>query len=225
MPKTTPIRGGDLARIEEAIGASHKGAETLAMIGLMRDALLKASEVTALRWAQLHSLPDGGGRLEMLRPLPLTAERPAWAASIPGSRYMHGAQWRNGTGPSRYVGPAAMSRLRPLRELPDEWMFPGRDRTLSVSVSAVTGRIRAAAAAARLEGSFGAASPLIGMQLDLAAAGLAWDIHGVRQLHLGRPAFVALCMMAGCPEPAPPDGSPMCGGCRDRVLSGGADRG
>ena len=222
IPQTTPIRRGDLARIEEAIGASRKGTETLAAIGLMRDALLKGSEVPELRWAQLHPLPDGGARLEMKRHALRTEQNLEWGAGLSGRLYVHGT-WGQPPGPgrSRYAGPPTMSWLRPLRGLPDEHVFPGREGR-PVSASAVGGRIRAAAAAAGLEGSFGAASPLLGMLLDLAAAGLAPNIHGVRQLHLGRPSFVALCMMAGCPEPAPPDGSPMCGGCREWVRSDAA---
>ena len=212
MRRATPLRSGDLVRIEEAIGESRKGAETLAMIGVMRDALLKGSQTPDLRWLQLHPLPDGGARLE----LPQDGRSLLWAAPMSGADYWDFGWGRQSPGPdnSRYVGPAAMSWLRPLRGLPDELMF-------AVSASTVGGRIRAAAEAAGLEGFFGAASPLLGMQLDLAAAGLLWNMAGVRQLHLGAPPPMALCMMAGCPEPMPYDGSPFCGACREWALSDG----
>ena len=59
-----PGRGG---RRESRATATHRGRVDLALISLMRDALLRVSEAAALTWADIGAEPDGTGRLLIRR--------------------------------------------------------------------------------------------------------------------------------------------------------------
>lgn len=217
MYNTTPIRFADLARIETAVGGTPKGRASLAMIGLMRDAMLQGTAIPQLRWSQLYPTPDGGARLELPRrgrPIsPSLLQTIARSATLLGLGIV-GAD-KDG---SRYAGPSTMEWLAPLRGLPDAPVFAGRGGA-PLSAAAAGGRIRAAAKAAGLEGPFGAVSPLAGMEMDLFAAGLARNRHGVRQLHLSRPPAVSTCRTPGC-FGFPAGANVICDPCRELILSG-----
>ena len=214
---TAPIRFDGLGRIEAAVGGTPKGRAALAMIGLMRDAMLRGAAIPELRWSQLHPLPDGGARLDLPRRGPPVTAPLLQAIARNATVFGFGRIGADKDG-SRYAGPSTMEWLAPLRGLPDAPVFAGRGGA-ALSAAAAGGRIRAAAGAAGLEGSFGTASPLAGMEIDLFAAGLARNRHGVRQLHLSRPPAVSTCRTPGCfgfPEGA----GVLCDPCRDLILSG-----
>ena len=55
-----PGRGG---REENGLRARERGLMDIAMIGLMRDGMLRVREASDLTWGAIESLPDGTGRL------------------------------------------------------------------------------------------------------------------------------------------------------------------
>ena len=73
-PRTGP--GG---RAESAAYARRRGDMDVAIITVMRDALLRRSEAAALTWADVERRPDGTGRLTS------AAARPTRVARVPSS--------------------------------------------------------------------------------------------------------------------------------------------
>ena len=47
------------------MSASHRGRMDIAMIGLMRDGLLRVKEASDLRWSAIYLMDDGTGRLHL----------------------------------------------------------------------------------------------------------------------------------------------------------------
>ena len=141
MPRVT--RGG---RIENEAQAQFRALVDCGLIGLMRDALLRRSEASALTWGDLRGQVDGTGRL-----------------FIRASKTDQIAR-----GSIRFVSEEIVETLVTLR-----MMTSGEphDRIFCLSASQICRRIAAAAAHAGLDGRYSGHSPRIGMAQDLARAG------------------------------------------------------
>ena len=122
------------------------GPTDVAIVTVMRDAMLRRSEAAALTWADVEFLPDGTGRLTVRRS---KADQAAEGAEL-------------------FIGrdaAAALERIRPESPDPEGPVFGG------LGGRAIADRIRKAARAAGLDGDFSGHSPRIGMARDLAASG------------------------------------------------------
>ena len=128
---------------EGAAEAKLRGTTDLAMIGLMRDAMLRRSEAAALTWDDLSEEEDGSGRIYIAR----------------------SKTDQEGEGAAGYVSPQTMRWVKELRQRAGE-----RERIIGLSPHQIARRIASAAEAAGLTGRYGGHSPRIGMTLDLAEA-------------------------------------------------------
>jgi len=139
-------RTGPTGRIEPETTARRRGLTDIALCSVMRDALLRGSEAAALRWRDIELRDDGTARVTI--------------------RHSKGDQ--EGEGATLFVGRDATADLRAIRPKesePDQRVFGLKSRP------SITNRIRAAAKAAGLEGTFTSHSPRVGMATDLVAAG------------------------------------------------------
>ena len=135
-------RGG---RPEHAQTARNRGLLDIALISLMRDAMLRVSEAADLIWHDVESAGDGSGRLLIRR----SKTDPV------------------GMGAMLFISPETMAALEQLRNGADsdERLFPLRPNQIAE-------RIRQAAATAGLGTGFSGHSPRVGMAQDLARAGI-----------------------------------------------------
>ena len=129
--------------------AHERGTLDLALIGVMRDGLLRAGEAAALRWADLEEDDDGSGTLYIAR----------------------SKTDQEGQGAVTYVSRQTMRYLRELREL-RELRDPETDQAIIFYPDPTTlhHRIRRCAQHAGIEGRYGGHSSRIGQALDLAQA-------------------------------------------------------
>ena len=135
-------RGG---RPESASTARHRANIDIALICLMRDALLRVSEAAALTWSDLEAEADGTGRLLIRRSKTDT----------------------EGEGAIAFVSASTMSKLRLIRS--------GRLTTVTIfglRPNQIALRIKKAAQTAGLGDGFSGHSPRVGMARDLARAGI-----------------------------------------------------
>lgn len=139
-------RSGSTGRTESEAGAERRGKVDIALISVMRDAMLRRSEAAALRWADIEVCPDGTARVTIRR--------------------SKGDQ--EGEGAVQFISKAAATALKAIQ--PEESDPEGRVFGLT-SGRAISMRIAAAAKAAGLEGRFSGHSPRVGMAKDLVAAG------------------------------------------------------
>ena len=136
------FRGG--ARESEK-AARMRGAVDIALISVMRDALLRRSEAVGLRWADIEFRGDGSGLVTI----------------------RHSKSDPTGEGAVQFIGEPAASALNAIRGESAE-----TQRVFGLkSGRAVANRIQAAARAAGLRGDFSGHSPRVGMAQDLAANG------------------------------------------------------
>ena len=135
-------RGG---RREHVQTARERGLCDIALISLMRDAMLRVSEAAALTWRDLERMTDGTGRL-LIRRSKTDAE---------------------GAGAILYISLETMAALECLRG-PAEL----HERLFRLRPNQIANRIRQAAAAAGLGAGFSGHSPRVGMAQDLARAGI-----------------------------------------------------
>ena len=139
-------RTGPGGRTEGARTARRRGRVDVALISVMRDAMLRRSEAAALTWADVEFRSDGSARVTVRR----------------------SKSDQDGNGATLYVGTAAATALRAIRgpdASPDAPVFGLR------TGRAVSKRIGKAARAAGLAGRFSGHSPRIGMARDLVATG------------------------------------------------------
>ena len=137
-----PGRGG---WPESLATAWHRGRVDVALISLMRDAMLRVSEAAALTWADIVAEPDGTGRLLIRR-----------SKTDP-----------EGEGAVAFLSTQTMALLAALRA--------GAEAGASVfglSPNQMAKRIKQAAQAAGLGEGFSGHSPRVGMARDLARAGV-----------------------------------------------------
>ena len=139
MPKVYPS-----GRTESSRGARWRGAVDIAIVSVMRDALLRRCEAANLRWADVKFRRDGSSRVVIRRSK--TSNAPAVL----------------------YVGvraTAALNRIRPRKAAPGARVFGvQRGRTISL-------RIAAMCREAGLGEGFSGHSPRVGMTQDLTANG------------------------------------------------------
>ena len=135
-------RGG---RPESPQTAESRGDLDIALISLMRDAMLRVSEAAALTWRDIETEADGSGRLLIRR-----------SKTDP-----------EGEGAVVFVSAPTMAALRRIRDraLDAGSVFGLRPNQLSR-------RIKRAAQAAGLGSGFSGHSPRVGMARDLARAGI-----------------------------------------------------
>ena len=141
LPRTGP-RG----RTERARTARRRGQVDIALVSVMRDAMLRRSEAAALRWADVEFRHEGSARVTVRR--------------------SKGDQ--EATGATLYIGRAAAADLQAIHRpdaSPEARVFGLR------SGRAVSNRIALAAKAAGLIGRFSGHSPRVGMARDLVASG------------------------------------------------------
>ena len=135
-------RGG---RLESPQTAASRGDLDIALISLMRDAMLRVSEAAGLTWRDIETEADGSGRLLIRR-----------SKTDP-----------EGEGAVLFVSIPTMAALRRIRNcaLDADSVFGLRPNQLSK-------RIKRAAQAAGLGSGFSGHSPRVGMARDLARAGI-----------------------------------------------------
>lgn len=134
-------RGGKLETPETA---TQRGAVDIAIISLMRDAMLRVSEAASLRWGDLTSAPDGTGRLLLRRS----------KTDVEGESVV------------LFVSQPTMSDLALVHEAASE-----RHSMFGLSRDQISRRIKRAAREAGLGEGFSGHSPRVGMAQDLARAG------------------------------------------------------
>ena len=135
-------RGGTL---ESRATARSRGNVDVALISLMRDAMLRVSEAAALTWADILPQPDGTGRLLIRR-----------SKTDP-----------EGEGVIVFLSAPTMGRLAAIRN----GAVAGAT-VFGLHRSQMTKRIKQAAWAAGLGAGFSGHSPRVGMARDLARAGV-----------------------------------------------------
>ena len=152
-------RGG----IESPEAANSRGNLDVALVSLMRDAMLRVSEAAALTWGDMAAESDGTGRLAIRRSK-TDAE---------------------GEGAVAFVSVPTMKALGLIREgsLDTESVF-------GLRANQIAARIKRAAQAAGLGDSFSGHSPRVGMARDLARAGIELPslMHAGRWRTPGMPA-------------------------------------
>ena len=135
-------------RMENADEAHDRGIKDVAMIGLMRDALLRRGECAALMWSDFSVEQDGTGRIII---------RASKTDQI-------------GRGCIRYVSTMMVEYLLIYKTVtqgtPEASMF-------GLSARQICRRIASACAQAGLQGNYSGHSPRIGMAIDLARAGVS----------------------------------------------------
>ena len=130
---------------ESEKAARRRGAVDVALVSVMRDALLRRSEAAALTWKDVTFLADGTARLAIRR----------------------SKSDQDGEGAIQFIGKDAAQALQAIQgdAAPSEYLFGLR------SGRAISNRIAAMARAAGLGDGFSGHSPRIGMAQDLVAHG------------------------------------------------------
>ena len=130
---------------ESEKAARRRGAVDVALVSVMRDALLRRSEAAALAWKDVTFLADGTARLAIRR----------------------SKTDQDGEGAIQFIGKDAAQALQAIQgdAAPSKHLFGLR------SGRAVSNRIAAMARAAGLGEGFSGHSPRVGMAQDLAANG------------------------------------------------------
>ena len=135
-------RGG---RLESPQTALTRGNVDIALISLMRDALLRASEAAALTWSDIQAERDGTGRLLIRR-----------SKTDP-----------EGHGAVAYVSAPTMAALGLMRDGAAD-----AERVFGLHRNQISTRIKQAASTAGLGDGFSGHSPRVGMARDLVRAGI-----------------------------------------------------
>lgn len=137
-----PGRGG---RLESPQTAQARGNVDIALISLMRDAMLRTSEATALTWNDIHTELDGTGRVVI----------------------RHSKSDPEGRGAVVFVSRSTMAALRLIRP-----NAPGNASVFGLHRNQISARIKKAAQTAGLGDGFSGHSPRVGMARDLVRAGV-----------------------------------------------------
>ena len=136
--------------VERFTNARRRGLVDIALISVMRDALLRRSEAAAVLWKHIATEPDGSGRL-----------------TIPWSKTDQQAE-----GVVLYLGPPTMKALDRIR--PRQPLMPqgdeGEKEVFDLKAATISERIAAAARAAGLGEGYSGHSCRVGMAVDLAEA-------------------------------------------------------
>ena len=137
--------------MERPSNARRRGLVDIALISVMRDALLRRSEAAEVRWERIAPQPDGSGRL-----------------TIPWSKTD-----QQGEGVVLYLGPPTMKALDRIRPRQKQMLERDKDEKglFRLKAAAISERIAAAALAAGLGEGYSGHSCRVGMAVDLAHAG------------------------------------------------------
>ena len=137
--------------MERPSNARRRGLVDIALISVMRDALLRRSEAAEVRWERIAPQPDGSGRL-----------------TIPWSKTD-----QQGEGVVLYLGPPTMKALDKIRPRQQQMLERDKDEKglFRLKAAAISERIAAAALAAGLGEGYSGHSCRVGMAVDLAEAG------------------------------------------------------
>ena len=137
--------------MERPSNARRRGLVDIALISVMRDALLRRSEAAEVRWERIAPQPDGSGRL-----------------TIPWSKTD-----QQGEGVVLYLGPPTMKALDRIRPRQQQMLERDKDEKglFRLKAAAISERIAAAALAAGLGEGYSGHSCRVGMAVDLAEAG------------------------------------------------------
>ena len=139
-------RQGPSGRMESKETAARRGKVDIALVSVMRDALLRRSEASALVWNDIEPMTDGSGRLTVRK-----------------SKTDQTAEGR-----VLYLSPRTMVDLAALRPAHD---YQGEQKVFGLSGSQIGRRIARACEVAGFPGAFSGHSPRVGMAQDLAANG------------------------------------------------------
>ena len=134
-------RGG---RLESTLTARRRGNVDIALICLMRDALLRVSEAAALTWSDIDIEADGTGRLLIRRSKTDT----------------------EGEGAIAFVSASTMTKLKMIQTASQH-----TDSIFGLRPNQIALRIKRAGQTAGLGDGFSGHSPRVGMARDLARAG------------------------------------------------------
>ena len=135
-------RGGNLERLETAL---RRGSLDIAMVGMMRDGLLRISEAADVTWADIEWRSDGTGRLLIRR-----------SKTDP-----------EGRGFTVYLSMSTMSYLDTIRNGASDG-----DSVIGLRPNQIAKRIQCAAQQAGLGDGFSGHSCRVGMACDLAREGI-----------------------------------------------------
>ena len=138
-------RLGKNGRRESAQAAARRGSVDIALVRLMRDAMLRVSECAALTWSDIDTVPDGSGRLLIRR----------------------SKTDLDGEGAVVFVSTQTMAALASIRN-----GAPAGLKVFELSPNQISLRIKKAALAAGLGDGFSGHSPRVGMAQDLARIGV-----------------------------------------------------
>ena len=139
-------RQGPSGRMESGRVAERRGLLDIAMVSVMRDALLRRSEASALVWDDIERMSDGSGRLTVRR----------------------SKTDQTSEGRVLFLSARTMGDLAALRPVHD---YQGEQRVFGLSGSQIGRRIARACEVAGFPGAFSGHSPRVGMAQDLAANG------------------------------------------------------
>ena len=139
-------RQGPSGRLESERVAERRGTMDIALVSVMRDALLRRSEASALVWDDIEAMADGSGRVTVRR-----------------SKTDQTAEGR-----VLFLSERTMSDLESLRHRTGG---QGSSPVFGLSGSQIGRRIARACEAAGFPGAFSGHSPRVGMAQDLAANG------------------------------------------------------
>lgn len=130
--------------------AERRGKVDVALISVMRDALLRRSEAVALTWADIEFREDGNALVTIRR----------------------SKTDQEGTGAVQFIGSDAAAALMDIRPDDEDEAAIAVQRVFGLKTGeTVNRRIAAAAKAAGLKGAFKGHSPRVGMAQDLTEAG------------------------------------------------------
>ena len=129
-----------------------RGITDIAMIGTMRDGMLRSDEAEKVLWSHIEEQPDGSGVLYIPRSKTDQAGRGAYV----------------------YLSQQTMDDLRAMRKMAYDMALPTgpEDRIFLMTKSHIYTRISQACARAALHGRYGGHSPRVGMAHDLMAGGI-----------------------------------------------------
>ncbi|MDE2940239.1 MAG: hypothetical protein OXR67_15190 [Chloroflexota bacterium] len=157
-------------QMETHARAQARALVDIALVAVMRDALLRRSEAASLFWRDLKPAADGSGRL-----------------TVQSSKTD-----QSGEGSVLYLSPTTMDALLQVRPA----AASSEKNIFGLSPRQINRRIAAAAKAAGVQGDFAGHSPRVGMAIDLAASGCELPGGGKAFWTLVLISFAALAVAA-----------------------------
>lgn len=185
-----PRRMGRGLEYEE--NARLRGLVNIALVGLMRDGMLRSGEAGRVQWCDLCSEPDGSGQLLIRRS---KTDQP-------------------GRGETKFVSSRTMQDLAAIRNGDKD-----EDFVFGFTTDRTKDRIKAAARYGGLGDGFSGHSPRVGMAQDLAMAGVSLaELMTAGRWKSAEAAFIYIRHVAGGDGPVSQYYG-VCNGQRQRSLS------